>query len=73
MARGRWPGGGAAPYSTPVPRCDGAIFLPTCDAAQLAESFGPVESFLMEGRGGRVLETFARDAGTLRHTRVPLS
>jgi len=49
-----------------------SIFLPTCDAAQLAEIFGPVESFLMEGRGGRMLETFARDAGTLRHTRVPL-
>jgi hypothetical protein len=39
------------------PRVLGA-FLPTCDAAQLREMFGPVQRFMLEQDGGRAVVSF---------------
>jgi|SRR6185312_12504409 len=35
-------------------------FLPTCDAAQLREFFGPVQQFMLEADGGAALVTLRR-------------
>lgn len=40
-------------------------FLPTCNAAQLREFFGPVQQFVLEDDDGAALVTLRRDAGRL--------
>jgi hypothetical protein len=50
-----------------------AMFLPTCDETQVAEVFGPVQVYLLEGRSGRTLEVFAHGAGSLTRSRVRLA
>ncbi|MEZ0469754.1 DUF4123 domain-containing protein [Luteimonas salinilitoris] len=51
------------------------IFLPTCDKAQLAEFFGPVQCYLGEDEApdNHVLLRFSNDAGTLRRETFPIS
>ncbi len=41
-------------------------FLPTCSPEQLAQIFGPIERFVMEGPGGRECYIFYFDAATQR-------
>ncbi len=41
------------------------VYLPTCNAAELAEFFGPVASFVMEAEEPRTILTFALADGAL--------
>jgi hypothetical protein len=41
------------------------VFLPTCNGEQLAEFFGPVTSFVMEGEEPETILTFGRTGGAL--------
>lgn len=43
------------------------LYLPTCSRAELFEFFGPVRRFVIEGEGGRTLETFAIENRELVH------
>lgn len=43
-----------------------AAFLPTCDAAQVQEMFGPVEAFFAETEAGTAMTRFDRDGQGLR-------
>ncbi len=38
------------------------VFLPTCDARQLAQVFGPVDAFVLDGTGGVDPQIVSRDA-----------
>ena len=37
------------------------VFLPTCDAKQVSEFFGPVQVWLAEGKDGSCIQRFARN------------
>ena len=45
------------------------IFLPTCDAEQLLEFFGPIESFVMEDEEGSMIR-FSLDGAKLKITQL---
>ena len=46
-----------------------SVFLPTCNAGELAEMFGPARSFLVES--GSQLEVFELAEGKLKRRKVP--
>jgi len=48
-------------------------FLPTCNAAQLSDFFGPVEHFALEDDNGAALITLRREAGRLATRTVRLA
>jgi hypothetical protein len=48
-------------------------YLPTCTPDELAQVFGPIASFFVEGDGGGTLTEFALEAGRLRRTELPLA
>lgn len=53
------------------PRVLGA-FLPTCDAAQLSEMFGPVQRFMLEQEAGGAIVSFRLRGGTLQRHETPI-
>ena len=65
------PGGRALLFRFYDPRVLRA-YLPTCTPDELAQVFGPIASFCVEGEGGATLIEFAREAGRLRRTEVAL-
>jgi hypothetical protein len=48
------------------------VFLPSCQGAQLADLFGPVDFYLAEGGQGAELHRYAQEAGKLVATMVGL-
>jgi hypothetical protein len=48
------------------------VYLPTCDARELATVFGPVESYLLEADDPNTLLTFYLSSGALREERKDL-
>jgi hypothetical protein len=56
-------------YDPRVLRC----YLPTCTAAELAEVFGPIDSFVMENRDAEAALVFARAESGLDEARVALT
>ena len=49
-----------------------APFLPTCDAAQLREMFGPIQRYMMEYRDGEEILTYRLQGTALTAERRPL-
>lgn len=49
------------------------VFLPTCTPAQAKEVFGPVSSFLAEGRRGETLLRFRADGTAVSTETLPVS
>lgn len=48
------------------------VYLPTCNAQELATVFGPVQSYLLENDGPNDLLQFSNAAGALQTQRIPL-
>ncbi len=49
------------------------VFLPSCDAGQLAEFFGPVKSFVMEGEDPKIAIEFSLKNGKLHRNILDLT
>src|SRR5262245_35350273 len=48
------------------------IYLPTCDATELAKVFGPVEEFLLESEDAKTALRFCSNSGVLRQETLTL-
>jgi hypothetical protein len=49
------------------------VYLPTCNAEELATVFGPIETFWTEGSDPATLLEFHRDGGKLTQKIIQLS
>jgi hypothetical protein len=49
------------------------VFLPTCNAEELAQFFGPVQSYMLEDDDAKTLLRFTTASGSLQQQKLPVA